>query len=234
MKIMNIISQFHKSTLCKMECFKAMKNNIQFLSKNNNIKSILVTSTNDGEGKTTIAVNLGVTLSKEGKKVLIVDGNYPPISEDYSSLPETYISETPIKNLYIFSYSKYVDKNFGIERLAEIMRSLKQSYDFIIIDSPSADHISVVQDLSQYADSSILIIKPGQTEIAEAKKLIKQLTKLNVNIMGAILNKNTDLDYSEEYAVSDSYDKLQSKHKLKSKLKLQKAAYASVQNVQAK
>lgn len=231
---MNIISQFHKSTLCKMECFKAMKNNIQFLSKNNNIKSILVTSTNDGEGKTTIAVNLGVTLSKEGKKVLIVDGNYPPISEDYSSLPETYISETPIKNLYIFSYSKYVDKNFGIERLAEIMRSLKQSYDFIIIDSPSADHISVVQDLSQYADSSILIIKPGQTEIAEAKKLIKQLTKLNVNIMGAILNKNTDLDYSEEYAVSDSYDKLQSKHKLKSKLKLQKAAYASVQNVQAK
>ena len=231
---MNIISQFHKSTLCKMECFKAMKNNIQFLSKNNNIKSILVTSTNDGEGKTTIAVNLGVTLSKEGKKVLIVDGNYPPISEDYSSLPETYISETPIKNLYIFSYSKYVDKNFGIERLAEIMRSLKQSYDFIIIDSPSADHISVVQDLSQYADSSILIIKPGQTEIAKAKKLIKQLTKLNVNIMGAILNKNTDLDYSEEYAVSDSYDKLQSKHKLKSKLKLQKAAYASVQNVQAK
>lgn len=231
---MNIISQFHKSTLCKMECFKAMKNNIQFLSKNNNIKSILVTSTNDGEGKTTIAVNLGVTLSKEGKKVLIVDGNYPPISEEYSSLPETYISETPIKNLYIFSYSKYVDKNFGIERLAEIMRSLKQSYDFIIIDSPSADHISVVQDLSQYADSSILIIKPGQTEIAEAKKLIKQLTKLNVNIMGAILNKNTDLNYSEEYAVSDSYDKLQSKHKLKSKLKLQKAAYASVQNVQAK
>ena len=231
---MNIISQFQKSTLCEMECFKAIKNSIQFLAKNNNIKSILVTSTKDGEGKTTIAVNLGVTLSKEGKKILIVDGNYPPISKEYSSLPETYISETPIKNLYIFSYSKYVDKNFGIERLAETMRDLKQSYDFIIIDSPSAEHISIIQDLSQYADSSILIIKPGETEITEAKKLIKQLAKLNINIMGAILNKNADLNYSEEYAVSDSYDKLQSKHKLKLKLKPKKASYASAQNIQVK
>lgn len=201
--MMNPILKSQKPALCNMECFKVIKNNIEFLAKKNNMKSILITSTKDGEGKTAVALNLATILAQEGKKVLIIDGSCSPSSEEKDEASEqSYLNETTIKNLYMLSWEDYIDEHPGTQKLAEMAGKLKESFDFIIIDSPSAARLSAIQDLSRYADSCILVIKAGETDVSEAKKLINQLTKLNVNIMGAILNENTDSDYSEQYMLA--------------------------------
>lgn len=200
----NVISQSNRPALYNMECFKVIKNNIEFLARKDNIKSILITSTKDDEGKTIVAVNLAAILAKEGNKTLIIDGNYTSPSEKDDNPAETCVNETAVKNLYRLCWEEYVDIQPYTQKLSEMVSSLKQSFDFIIIDSPSSARISDIQNLSQYADSCILVIKAGKTDVSEVAKLINQLTKLNVSIMGAILNENIDQDYIEEYAITSN------------------------------
>lgn len=209
--------KYKDEALYKMECFSALKNNLQFVRDMQSIKSILITSTKDGEGKTTIALSLGIAFAKEGSKTLIIDANtYNPSIKALLGLnssphvmhflkadknTEIFVQETPTINLYMLSFEAFKDKHLQMSWLQEIFSTLTNNFDYIIIDSPSSAHLSVVQVLSQISDGCLMVMKPGQVDMSDAKRFKEQLIRLNANIIGAILNKNIDLTNTEEYVL---------------------------------
>lgn len=195
----------------KEECFSILRNNINFIKTEAPSKCIMITSANDGEGKTTLASNLAISFAKGGKRTLLIDGNiYNPILHTMFNLKNDFgllsifknkratmdcIKTTQFENLNLLTAGLYMEDYMEIlmnDKLDEAFNYIRKNYEIIIVDTPSMKHLSCVQVLSQYTDGCILTLREGFTDIKDAIKTKDLLFKLNANILGTVLNKNIE------------------------------------------
>jgi capsular exopolysaccharide synthesis family protein len=193
---------------CMAEVYRVLRNNIEFAYNNSNVKSILVTSTSNGEGKTTVAANLAVTMANSGKKVLLIDCNLnsPSLHKVFkidnnvglSTIlnNEKYngevIAKTSYENLYVLTSginSERFSELLMSKRISDFFKIAKEEYDFVIVDTPAVMERSDAQIISQYVEGCLLVIGSGQVNKEEAKKTKELLEKVNAKILGAVLNK---------------------------------------------
>lgn len=190
------------------EAYRTLRTNIQFSNIDKEIKTIVVTSSGPGEGKSTVTANYAVTLAKNDKKVLLIDAdlrkprahtffNLPNIngltnvvaeSTDYKKL----VQATKIEGLDLLT-SGPIPPNpselLGSKKMKAFLDTLKEDYDMIIIDSPPVGLVTDAAILSTVVDGTILVCAVGQA-IKEAAANAKQLLdKVNANILGVVLNK---------------------------------------------
>ncbi|MGL5693390.1 MAG: CpsD/CapB family tyrosine-protein kinase [Peptostreptococcaceae bacterium] len=191
------------------EAYRILRTNIEFSNVDEDIKTILVTSAQQNEGKSTVVANLAATFaSLENKKVLVMDGDLrnPTAHKmfDVSNLSgltdvltgqkevEKCIEKTKVKNLDILKVGKIPpnpSEMLQSKKMQNFMEVLKQHYDYIFIDSPPVGIVTDASILSQYADGTILLVGSKETEIEAAKMAKERLEKVNAKILGAILNK---------------------------------------------
>jgi succinoglycan biosynthesis transport protein ExoP len=190
------------------EAFRTLRTNLEFSGIDKPIKTLVVTSADASDGKTTIAANLAIAFVQAGKKVILLDADLR--SPDIHHVMG--ISETPglgdvfLGRLNIYDAVSYWKENnklviipagatppnpaelLGSKKMNQILESLKEVADVIIIDSPPA----IVSDpviLSLKADGVLLVINSGRTRKGHAKYFIEQFRRVNANIIGVSLNR---------------------------------------------
>ncbi|WP_431812223.1 CpsD/CapB family tyrosine-protein kinase [Lysinibacillus sp. FW12] len=189
------------------EQYRTIRANIKFSQPNQDVRTILVTSSIAGEGKSTNAANIGVVFAQEGKNVLIVDADMrkPTLHHTFyldnilglssvlsrqSTLQEV-IQETFVEGVEIIS-SGAIPPNptelLASETMTSFLAEVKDLYDIIILDAPPLLFLSDAQILSNKCDGTLLIVNTGVVGKAAVIKSKSILTVSKANILGVILN----------------------------------------------
>lgn len=201
-----IVSKNPKSRAA--EAFRTLRTNIQFSSLDSDVKSIVVTSSAPSEGKSTVMVNLAITMAQTGKKVIIVDCDLRrPTVNKKLDLPnmeglvnvliqektaEECILPTNIPNLFALT-SGPVPPNpaelLGSKKMKNLISTLGESFDIILIDAPPVIAVTDAQILSTISQGVLLIASYGSTEKQGLIKAKELLDKVGAKILGVVINK---------------------------------------------
>lgn len=184
-----------------------MRTNITFVMPDHEIKTILVTSSIPGEGKSTTVANLGIVFAQEDKRVLIIDADLRKPTLHYifgifntiglstvlarkSAFYEA-IQETLESGLYILP-SGPIPPNpaelLSSRKMDALLEELKKLYDVIIIDAPPTLPVTDAQVLSNKCDGTLLVAHSGVVTKELIMKTKATLVISQANIMGVILN----------------------------------------------
>jgi capsular exopolysaccharide synthesis family protein len=194
------------------EKFRALMARLEHLRSEGELKSILVTSSMMGEGKTLTTGNLAVTLSKHsGSKVLVIEGDLrrPSLSALFglkgrqglhhwwSSRKENiahYIYKINGMRLWFLGAGEPCDQPSEILQSAEFAEAFGQlsgHFDWILVDSPPMSPTVDVNLWSRLVDGMLLVVREGVTPVKTLEQGIASLD--NPKIVGVVLNDNSDL-----------------------------------------
>jgi capsular exopolysaccharide synthesis family protein len=189
------------------EQYRLIRSNIHFSSVDKQIKSIVVTSPEPSDGKTTTAANLAIVLAQQGKKVILVEADLRKPSVHYvfnaSNLDglttvltkeislEMAISRTQIPNLDILT-SGPIPPNpselLGSIAMEMVMEELNDSYEYIVFDTPPILAVIDSQVLSNKCDGVVIVVASGKTQRDRAVKAIDLLEKAKSHLLGVVVN----------------------------------------------
>jgi capsular exopolysaccharide synthesis family protein len=168
---------------------------------------ILVTSAHPGEGKTTVTLNLGISLAQSGRSVVVVDadlrqGNchsHLAIQNRYGlthfltdDLPlDVCVQSTNVAGFSLISRGG-VPPNptdlLGSSKMQELLEDLRQRFDFVLIDTPPSLAISDAAVLSVLCDGVLLVVRNENTTTDAARHVIERLRVVGAPLLGVVLN----------------------------------------------
>jgi succinoglycan biosynthesis transport protein ExoP len=217
------------------ECFAATMNSILFAHWNDRSAHVLVfTSPEPGDGKSTIASNLAITLAQIGRKVLLIDGDLrlPRLSQVFGISKEpgligllrsegrvqsetisNFVHSTPIPNLFFLSAGdpdQFESKLLHSSRLRELIEILRKDFDDVLIDTPPMMQISDARVFGQLANGVLLVLRAGKTSLETALAAQRYLIEDGTKVLGTVLNdwnpRNSSKfrQYAREYRDSRS------------------------------
>ncbi len=230
------------------EMFRTLRTNIQFMNTKSKLKSLLVTSTIPGEGKSWITANLAVTFAQADKKVVIVDadmrkgrqfsifgvGPTPGLSNylvGYNSrgeeLPDdvkVYIKNTEIKNLYIIPAGNIPPNPSELlvsEKMVNMINMLENMFDIVIFDGTPSSIVTDAVIISRFVDSTIIVTAHKETKIDTLERIKKDIRNVGGHIAGVVLNKMpiTKKKYQSTYYYGNSDRSFEKKEEIKNKTK---------------
>ncbi|MGG0788101.1 CpsD/CapB family tyrosine-protein kinase [Peribacillus simplex] len=189
------------------EQYRLIRTNIQFTSVDKGIRSIVVTSSEPNEGKTTTAVNLAIVMAQQDKKVILVDADLRKPSVHYAfNLSNLHgltsvltkqanlgkaICNTDVPNLDILT-SGPIPPNpselLNSKAIEMTIDELKGIYDYIILDTPPVLVVADSQVVVNKCDGVIMVVASGKTNKQRAVKAKELLTKANSALLGVVLN----------------------------------------------
>ncbi|WML47795.1 CpsD/CapB family tyrosine-protein kinase [Neobacillus sp. PS3-34] len=189
------------------EQYNMIHANIKFAMNDKNSRTFLITSPSNGEGKTTVAANLAVSMAQQNEKVLLIDANLrnPYLHSIFnisnsigltnvltgSALLEEVIYHTEIRRLDILPSGLATNNPvelLGSKLMDELLNNASQRYDVVLIDSHSVLEIIDTKLLANHCDGVVLVIKKGKTNSGKAKDAKKVLEFAKAKIVGAVLN----------------------------------------------
>ncbi len=195
-----------KSTISEM--FRSARTGILFSSSKGEPRTLLVWSVGAGEGKTMVAVNLGVTMAQSKSRTLIIDADlrrrrlHKSFEMENDAGLSTYLSgqraaeelvkKTRIENLSILPAGPAPpdpSELLGSEKMRSLIGSLLSSYDRVIIDSAPAMVVTDAALLASMVDGIVQVIAASKVSRKHLQRGIEQMTKVGGNNLGAILNK---------------------------------------------
>ena len=192
------------------EAIRTLRTNLQFTFVDKNIKTIMVTSSIPGEGKSFISANLAVSFGLIGFKVLLVDcdmrkGRQYKIFDfkdenvglsnlllDNIKNYKKYVKKTAYENVSVIT-SGIVPPNpselLGSNKNIELQELLKKEYDLIIIDSPPVNAVTDTLVLTSTVDEAVIVCAYKETPIDLLESTKKALENTGVKIAGVVMNK---------------------------------------------
>ena len=207
------------------EAYKAMRTNFNFATLDGKLKTILITSSIPGEGKSTFSINLAISLIESGKKVLLIDADlrnpsihrYLRIRQQQlqglsnllstGNLPKDAIGHLERYNIDIL-LSGTIPPNpvelLSKSNFADIIKSVENEYDYIIIDAPPVGVVTDAAVLSKFADGVIMVVGQGLAKQQQIDKAKTSLENVKANVIGAVLN-NYDASIDNKNANIESY-----------------------------
>lgn len=200
------------------EQYRVIRTNIQFTSIDEEIRSIMVTSSEPGEGKSTTVANLAIVFAQQGKKVLLIDADLRKPSIHYTfDLANIFglttilskriemwnaIAKTDVENLFILT-SGPVPPNpaelLSSLSMRNLIDQLKEQFDILLFDTPPLLAVTDGQIISNLCQGSILVIASGKTEKDKALKSKELLTNANSSLLGVVINKKKKSKKNQYY-----------------------------------
>ncbi len=216
------------------EAYRHLRTSLLLSSAGQPPKTILVTSGQPSEGKTTTTVNTAIMLAHTGVEVLIVDcdlrrprlhshfsipntrgiTNYLSGETDLDSLLQTYEHLPNLKILTAGPVPPNPAELLGSNEMRKLLSELGERFTHVIIDSPPAISFTDASILSTMVDGVMLVVQGGRSSRAVVRRAKQQLTDVSANIFGVVLN-NVKLEsqefyyagyYSSYYAPADEED----------------------------
>lgn len=218
------------NTLEIQNAAKTLFANIRFMSPDNPIRSIVMTSSVPNEGKSTCSMELAKAIATSGKTVLLVEadmrrrtmasllgvhaaaGVYAVLSDQVDLRDAVVNTDTP--NLYFLDTVYFLDTEPNIPNPADIISSkrfhrlverLEQSYEYVIYDMPPVGTFVDAAILSTLVDGTIMVVKPGEVKRTELVDAYEQLQKAGANVLGicATFCEGTGSEYYYAYYTKD-------------------------------
>jgi tyrosine-protein kinase Etk/Wzc len=190
--------------------YRALRTRLLFANNGTTLRSVVVTSAWAGEGKTTTAANLAVTLAQQGMRVLLVDcdlrqarlhtlfglSNKPGMTDALrDGVPlDKVIQATSIERLFLLGSGAAIEGPAGPSELlggkpmAALLATAREQFDMLVIDTPPVLLASDAAILSARADGALLVIRAGSTGRSLALDAVQQLTAVGAHVIGAVLN----------------------------------------------
>lgn len=192
------------------ESFKTLRTNILFCGSD--IHSIVITSCNENEGKSTISAELSKSLAEIGKRTLLIDADLRKSvmlrksikARDINGLSELLSGQAELNQVLYNTQQPNFDVIFtghfppnpvellGSGKFEKIITALKERYDYIIIDSPPLGAVIDAAVIASFCDGAVLVITDGRVKYHQALEVKEQLEKSGCKLLGAVLN---DIDH---------------------------------------
>ena len=190
------------------EAFRTVRTNISFSDVDNEIQTILFTSTKQNEGKSTVISNVAYSFSKlENCKVLLMDLDLrnPTVHKMFGvsntyGLMDNLKSNRPLEkcihkieeNIHVLPTGAIPPNPTEIlssKKMAKFLEDIKSHYDYIFIDAPPVGVVSDATIISSNVDGVMYVVGAKETDLSHAQVAIDNLKKADANIIGSVLNK---------------------------------------------
>jgi protein-tyrosine kinase len=202
------------------EAYRALRTNLGFAGMEHPFRSVLMTSCQTQDGKSTVISNLAVVTAQAGSKVILVDCDLrKPMQHKIFQLenhkgftncilqqldPQQVAYKTPVDNLTVLTSGPIPPNPAEIlnsERTRALWKTLLEKYDYVFIDSPPVMAVTDAAILSTQVDGTLLVVRAGVTRNDLARQAQEQFAKANARLLGVVLNqvKMSDSDYYQYY-----------------------------------
>jgi capsular exopolysaccharide synthesis family protein len=189
------------------ECLRSIRANLLFMSPEKALRTILVTSSSPGEGKTTAAILLAEIMADAGHRVLLIDADMrrPRVHKVFRLAVESGLSSlilgdgrldsvtraTNIKNVDVLPVGPIPPNPTELIHTAAfkaILAAAAERYDRVIIDSPPAGVVADAVVISTQVDGTLFVLRAGETSRDAALRSVRALADVNARVFGAVLN----------------------------------------------
>jgi capsular exopolysaccharide synthesis family protein len=203
------------------ESYRTLRTNIEYSSFDKEYRVIVVTSSEPEEGKSTTAGNLALCMAQGDKKVMLIDCDLrkPTLHRKFKvsnliGLSDVMIGKADLsiaahrynKSLFLLTAGKISpnpSEMLSSKVMSYLLESLKETFDYIILDTPPLKVVTDSQILSTKADGTILVVRAEKTKRESVKNAVDLLKNVNANIIGIVLNgidaSRNKYDYYYEY-----------------------------------
>lgn len=240
-------SRYHKSLVTHYdplsiasEAFKIARTNIEFSSIDHKLKTIVITSSNQSEGKTTTLANLAISYAQIGRRVLLVDADMrrPSIHKLFGvanrrGLTNALLNHNDLESIVVQTKTPGLDiltsgpippnpaELLMSESMTTLIEQAKSSYDLIMFDCAPVGAVTDAAIMSTKTDAVVFVVKAGHTDRHQLKRSALLLHQVNARILGYILTgvsrKNNDSYYYYAKAyVENSDNRRKGKRNMKS------------------
>ncbi len=210
------------------EAYQSLRTSVIFSSESRQRKVVLITSTGPQEGKSSTVANLGRTLAAAGDRVLVVDcdlrrptqhlihemerdhglTNYLAAAVDSADWTD-YVKSAGPNSPHVMTCGPLPPSPpelLGSARFVDLIENLRESYDWVLLDSPPAASLADTTQLAAAVDMVVLVVQHYRTDRDMVRKTVQRLQAIQTPIVGAVLN-NVDFDraYHKDYYYAGYY-----------------------------
>lgn len=192
------------------EAYQQLRTNMEFASLDGEMRSLVVTSAQPGEGKSTTAANLAIMMARAGRKVLLVDTDLrrPSLHRLFNTLNQQGVTSvmlgaagttiasssqaTDVPNLRLLSSGPLPpnpSELLGSKRLDTLMQQLAETADVVIYDTPPCVVVADAAIIASHADAVLFVVDAGRTRVNAMRAALDNISRSRTRILGAVLNK---------------------------------------------
>ena len=204
------------------EAYRSLRTSLQFARHDRPLRTLLVTSSSAGDGKTTVLVNLGAVFAHAGASVVLVscDLRRPGLSQfiapgEHAELCSVLTGDQPLERavtpvpgveglwtLGARAFAGNPTELLASQQMRAVVGELSQRFDLVLIDSPPVLPVADALILSSYVDAALLVVASGQTRRGELRRTVEKLAQAGAPVVGTVLNKASA---QEEYGYYGGY-----------------------------
>jgi capsular exopolysaccharide synthesis family protein len=198
------------------EAYKVLRSNIGFNNIENKIKTISVISSTPKEGKTTVSINLSISLAYTNKRVLLVDADLrkPEILKKTGENIGRGISDyllgkidlqdviynTNIKNLFYVPSgvkTQFPSELLQSDSFSAFLKEVKEKFDYIIFDSSALNTVIDAALIASKTDGTLIVLASGKVASKNFELAKQQLDNASAKVLGVVLNNVSKNEYSK-------------------------------------
>ena len=191
------------------EAYKGLRTSVLFSGVDQELREIVITSAELGEGKSRTAANLAVVLAQAGHKTLLVDADFRRPSQHrmfarirnvgLSNLivqdvteEEAITAVESVPNLWLLTSGPTPpnpSELLGSGRMRELMSRLRNNFTYVVVDTPPVNAVTDASIVAAYANATILVVEQGRTTYPALNRAKQMLERVGAHIIGAAMNK---------------------------------------------
>jgi succinoglycan biosynthesis transport protein ExoP len=191
------------------EAYRSLRTSLQFARQAEELRTLLVTSPREGEGKTATVANLGAAFAQAGERVVVVScdlrrprlGQFFPadgpsdlvaVLHGEQSLDDALKPAAECEGLWTLgaqSTSPNPTELLSAKRVSDLIAELERKFDLVIVDSPPVLPVADAMILTAYADAVLVLAAASQTRRGELRRTAEKLAQANARVIGLVLNK---------------------------------------------
>lgn len=209
---------FSRGSSISAEAFRRLRSNLGFISVDDPLRSVLVTSPAAAEGKTTVALNLAAAMAEAGRRVILVDADLrrPTVARRLGLSSEFGLSElmrggvelsdlvqpSGIAGLDVLASGQLppsASELLGSQNAARAFERLKSDYEFVVVDAPPMLPVTDAIVTSQRVDAVLLVVRYARTKSNDLVSAVDELGTAKAPICGVVVNGRVSRgrDYSK-------------------------------------
>jgi capsular exopolysaccharide synthesis family protein len=207
------------------ESYRSLRTNISYSSADKKIKSIIVTSPQPGEGKSTTVANLAIAFAQLRKRTLLIDADLrKPVQHNVFDKPrhpglaeylvrdvedfDSIIHSSKVENLFVVTAGALPpnpSELLGSDRMSKLVDKLEQEWDLVLFDSPPIVAVTDSSMISSEIDALVMVVKAGQTDRSAVDRALDTIENVKAPLIGVILNGANPETLAGKYSYYYSY-----------------------------